>query len=1215
MISAIGTWFAAQTVVVQIGIRLAVGLAISLLTRPKIDRPKPPSIQTNFTTSGGTEPQKTIVGRFATHGHRVYRNSHGGSERVLYTRVVELGDLPGVTLRKVFIGGQDAQVDFGQSLEYGFAPAIAYEGTRKGPFGSQEPVTNAKVLFFNGAQTAASAYLVDQYGGRSNYVWTTDHVLTRIPYAIVVCRGNPKVFSGVPELRFELDGIPLYDPRSDDTAGGTGTQRWSDPSTWAQTDNPVVIVYNILRGIKLGDGRVWGGEAESDEDLPFDRWTAAMNVCDQLVGTANRKRYRAGIEISFTEAPAGYIEELLAACNGQIAELGGVFDIQVGAPEVPITAITDDDVLINRPQEFEPFPSFDAIYNGASVTHPSPAALWNGRELDPVLFPDLEADDGFQRLYDVQLSTVFNAPQARQVAKELVLDNRRHRQHVLSLPPDYVFLSPLRTISWTSDWNSYTDKAFEVGEITYDLRTLVVQVSLRERDPDDFIFDDTLVQLDPPQDPVVELLELVGLPGFQIAQTTVVDANGTSRRPAILLTWDGFDLVDVAVSANFELRLAATAERVLGRSSSELLEGQYVLDDVLPGEDYEVRARAVSTTIATSWGPWVPVTAPDIRFSIADLAQEVFDQAASDAQDLIDQYDLDVSIPRLDVQQVEQRSVTEAIERIEDAVVRGLARLSSTESLVRGAGIYVDPTEGTVRISAFETSQERATEAEVRLDAAEAAISLKASETFVYDQIAAAVLDPADLAALDDLQLRVQTVELDLAAAEASITSKAEVTEVDGLDVRLTTAEEDIDGLEAQITQKVDLTAFDPLETRVTSAEQTISALDGANITQVAADTRYASDELVIGEDARLGDLLQSYRNRKAIRADIAFAQTNLSAAVSDEREARASAETNLGARIDQTQAQIVTESKIRISAEDALAAQIDTLSAEIDDNRADIISEQQARASGDSANASAIDAVVASVDDLDAEVSVQATAVATLEGKAAASLVARVSAGGASGGYEFVAGDDPVNGPAVKALFTADQIGFLADLVQFFGTVKANQIEVTSLDAISANLGTIEVGSANIENLAVGTGQLALGAVTTIAASFVDTAKNVPNSGETTIGTITVSRAAGYETEVQFSCDINHPAMDQVNDHGEAQFLMKRGGTQLEAVNMTLLNLAPSGRNITFPGPFFFRHRDTDTSGGSATYEVTAQFPSGLRNGWSMNVNNRLMDVRQIKR
>jgi predicted phage tail protein len=142
----------------------------------------------------------------------------------------------------------------------------------------------------------------------------------------------------------------------------------------------------------------------------------------------------------------------------------------------------------------------------------------------------------------------------------------------------------------------------------------------------------------------------------------------------------------------------------------------------------------------------------------------------------------------------DQTSVTTIINEAQDigntldTVSTRMLTLATTQSeqlgIVRDAGITVDPSSGAVTIQAVETlssqTDARFSAVQVDLDAAEAAIVLKASVTYVNGAIAAAVLDSADLASLNDLEIKVNQAEVDINALEGSIVLKADITTVDG---------------------------------------------------------------------------------------------------------------------------------------------------------------------------------------------------------------------------------------------------------------------------------------------------------------------------------------------------------------------------------------------------------------------------------------------------
>ncbi|NKX74000.1 hypothetical protein HGG73_07455, partial [Rhodobacteraceae bacterium R_SAG3] len=92
-------------------------------------------------------------------------------------------------------------------------------------------------------------------GGAADRPWTSDHILTGTCYAVLYFYRRDHLYpSGVPRYAFELDGPPLYDIRKDSTMGGNGSHRFNDPASWDQTANPLVIAYNVLRGIALPSG-------------------------------------------------------------------------------------------------------------------------------------------------------------------------------------------------------------------------------------------------------------------------------------------------------------------------------------------------------------------------------------------------------------------------------------------------------------------------------------------------------------------------------------------------------------------------------------------------------------------------------------------------------------------------------------------------------------------------------------------------------------------------------------------------------------------------------------------------------------------------------------------------------------------------------------------------------------------------------------------------
>ena len=104
------------------------------------------------------------------------------------------------------------------------------------------------VKYYDGTQLAADPMLISKYGAASVRPWTADMIGRGICYAILTFRYERTIFNGFPTVRFVMQGIPLYDPRKDSTAGGVGAHRWANLATWEWSANPIVQLYNLHRG-------------------------------------------------------------------------------------------------------------------------------------------------------------------------------------------------------------------------------------------------------------------------------------------------------------------------------------------------------------------------------------------------------------------------------------------------------------------------------------------------------------------------------------------------------------------------------------------------------------------------------------------------------------------------------------------------------------------------------------------------------------------------------------------------------------------------------------------------------------------------------------------------------------------------------------------------------------------------------------------------------
>ena len=310
-ISAAWTWVGSSAAGALVG-RLLLTTAVSAIStavQKQLNKPSQPGIKTEYTTDGGDKPMTFVLGWYATDGHMVCPPmSHGKFDdwsNAYLTYVIDLGNVPGAQIDQVII--DDTEVAFAaeeQSIPQGGLvpvgrPAWWYGKQEIDPDKPNEPAPTRPVItpgrpattehyenkvwlrYHDGTQTTADPYLLQVYGAgtawaeKSERPWTPEMVGVGTCYAILTFRYSTKTFNGLPRCRFVMKGTPLYDPRKDSSVGGSGTQRWDNPSTWTTTTNGIVLAYNILRGIAVPGGPMWGYGVPAS-GLPQAEWTAAM---------------------------------------------------------------------------------------------------------------------------------------------------------------------------------------------------------------------------------------------------------------------------------------------------------------------------------------------------------------------------------------------------------------------------------------------------------------------------------------------------------------------------------------------------------------------------------------------------------------------------------------------------------------------------------------------------------------------------------------------------------------------------------------------------------------------------------------------------------------------------------------------------------------------------------------------------------------------------
>lgn len=681
-------------------LKTAVGIGVNLLLSAISGKPKAPSISINGQLqSGGDLPRRFIIGEYMTAGSLVYANTWGKekeTDNAYLTQVMALSDIPVTSFTTLWTNSEETPLfvteavqsagdgnalgllvldafkstfgildDFlfrvgreavGDKLSFifdwledaivsdGGTPVVNVEQSEQGfpiPAYKKDDKNNLWIKFYDGNQTTADSFLTNRVANAKR-PWESTRVGKGVAYAIVTARVAGNMFSGIPNFKFVIRGIPLYDISKDSTAGGDGDHRLDDPDTWGGDGdlNPAVQAYNILMGIYYDNEWFYGLQGMNASRLPPVNWIAAINKCREPIEGEDgpEPTYRCSGEITVDTQIGDVLDMICTACAGRITEEGGIYRMFVGTPEDPSFHIHDGNILSTAVQEFTPFYGLSDLVNGVHANYPSPEDGWEMASAPPLFRTDLRAKHGNRKLMaDIDLVFVPYAEQVQRLMASTIKEAERARRHTFKLPPAYwAFCVPGATFTWTSERNGYTTKLFRIDGVM-DEPNLDVTIDCTEVDPADYSWDtdtDYVPPVIPPTGPVRPTPQPIE--DFFVEPATVL-GSGSKMRPAIKLTWDP-NLADIR-GIQWQVRNESTAEIVNESQTENYSVGSIkVSNGLFSVTDYEVRAKYIPITERdTLWSGWFNVTTPNVQYTdVAVTIENASDDFKAVLQDLRD---------------------------------------------------------------------------------------------------------------------------------------------------------------------------------------------------------------------------------------------------------------------------------------------------------------------------------------------------------------------------------------------------------------------------------------------------------------------------------------------------------------------------------------------------------------------------------------------------
>ncbi|WP_029620606.1 phage tail protein [Pseudorhizobium marinum] len=571
---------------------------------------------------GENVSRKIACGYVGIAGHDVYVNTHGTSNKELQ-QVFALSDFPCDGLSRVWAGGNELPLTLESDVGYAqvfLVPSGDYAGVR--------------FTFYRGTQTSADSALVTNANPSSR--WSADHIGDGMCYVLATLTYDQERLNSFPEFFFEIRGARLYDPRKDTTAGGSGSHRWGDYSTYEFSENPVVMDYNYRRGFSW-NGDMFCGMGMATEDLPIANYATAANICDEVEG--GEARYRCSVLLDCDVDHGDNIDALMQACGGMVIDsVDGSWPL-IGTAQPIVATFTDDDLITDEPVRYQRRRSMADLVNSVGGTYPEPSNMWSPAGYDTQTNASQVALDRRTRDLAINFATVPSKRQANQLASIYYNENRYEATADIVLRP---YFQDIKVGDWVQ-WNSarYGDRVYIVQSRSISALTSDgprnVSLSLQERDG--AIYAGAGVVPPVIGVPNGEPVYLNELPDWTVAPVLSTGPDGRTY-PAFRMSWSPFD--DVSVTG-IEFRWWPKTEptNIFYKSSPPDVTLSFIQEGIVSERIYVFQHRLTAPGRVTGWSAEVEETSldggnGDLEVYLANLNQEVKDVFAQIFQTLGD---------------------------------------------------------------------------------------------------------------------------------------------------------------------------------------------------------------------------------------------------------------------------------------------------------------------------------------------------------------------------------------------------------------------------------------------------------------------------------------------------------------------------------------------------------------------------------------------------
>lgn len=587
LVGLIGTALAGGTITAFSAIFAGVSVGLGFVQSNK--KQKQPERQAQVAQmSLGEGPREAIFGKAMTGG-RLMQVWNDGTKNEFETLVIKLADH--------------------ECNDYeGFLIGEDYYGAEANGAHSSFTVGGTPHLYIYFQSGAAGQTVPSAITSVSGSEWPSTAKMVGCAHVIVRYKFNEKVWpGGRPQFKWYMGGLKCYDPRKDSTvAGGSGSHRWDDQSTYEYTQNPILLAYNYRRGV-WNNGELMVGRGLSAYRCPPEAVIADANICDELVPQLSGPdlvRYDCGRVVRADEPFIDVMTSFAEACGGMLVQRSGRLEIAAGAPQSSVFSFTDDDLVPGEPRDFLGWLKEDERCNTVVPRYLEPTQFWNSTSA-PIRRDnaDVTADGRpFEKI--IELDSVFVNSQAQRLAEIERRKARLERTAAVTLPPRACNVEAGDVVTLTSNRYLGGDAVKWWVMRDDDMPSCRKRLTLREYD--DSIFDWTAAS-----DEIApgEIAPATTPPGALTLASPDVSAVRVSGVPVLQFTWTG--TTDPAINRIVvEVRVAGDTETATTIIADPSVGLENIFNGIVPATAMELRARPDSDDKSreTTWTSWIAET-------------------------------------------------------------------------------------------------------------------------------------------------------------------------------------------------------------------------------------------------------------------------------------------------------------------------------------------------------------------------------------------------------------------------------------------------------------------------------------------------------------------------------------------------------------------------------------------------------------------------------